>query len=59
MTRGGPGDATTILPVLVYKDAFQFSNFGVAAAMSVVGGAILLIIGFAGYAIGSRKAPDA
>ena len=59
MTRGGPGDATTVLPVLVYKDAFQFSNFGVAAAMSVVGGAILLIIGFAGYAIGSRKAPDA
>ena len=59
MTRGGPGDATTILPVVVYKDAFQFSHFGVAAAMSVVGGAILLIIGFAGYAIGSRKAPDA
>ena len=58
MTRGGPGDSTTILPVLVYKDAFQSSNFGVAAAMSVVGGIFLLILGFAVYVFGSRKAPD-
>jgi len=59
MTRGGPGDSTTILPVLVYKDAFQSSNFGVAAAVSVVGGVFLLILGFAVYVFGSRKAPDA
>ena len=55
MTRGGPGDATTILPVQVYKDAFLFSNFGVAAAMSVVGGTFLLVLGFAGYVFGSQK----
>ncbi|WP_200935390.1 carbohydrate ABC transporter permease [Aeromicrobium sp. Root344] len=59
MTRGGPGDSTTILPVLVYKDAFESSNFGVAAAVSVVGGVFLLILGFAVYVFGSRKAPDA
>ncbi len=59
MTRGGPGDSTTILPVLVYKDAFQSSNFGVAAAVSIVGGVFLLILGFAVYVFGSRKAPDA
>jgi ABC-type sugar transport system permease subunit len=58
MTQGGPGDATTILPVQVYKDAFQFGNFGVAAATSVVGGVILLVVGFVGNWLGSRTAVD-
>jgi ABC-type sugar transport system permease subunit len=58
MTQGGPGDATTILPVQVYKDAFQFGNFGTAAAISVVGGVILLAVGFVGHWLGSRTAVD-
>ncbi|MGN6760794.1 MAG: carbohydrate ABC transporter permease [Leifsonia sp.] len=59
MTQGGPGDATTILPVQVYKDAFQSGNFGTAAAISVVGGVILLAVGFVGHWLGSRTAVDA
>lgn len=58
MTLGGPGNATTILPVQVYKDAFLFANFGLAAAVSVVGGLLLLVVGLAGQALGSRKGVD-
>lgn len=58
MTRGGPGDATSILPVLVYKEAFLHGNFGVAAAISVVGGLFLLVIGIVGQALGSSRGVD-
>lgn len=46
ITAGGPGDATQTLPIRVYKEAFLFGNFGPAAAMSIVGGAILLAVGW-------------
>lgn len=58
MTQGGPGDATTILPVQVYKEAFRFGDFGMAAAISVIGGIILLVLGFTGQWLGSRKGAD-
>lgn len=45
MTQGGPGYATSILPVQVYKQAFQQTNFGLASAMAVIGGVILVIVG--------------
>lgn len=45
MTEGGPGYATSILPVLVYKLAFQELSFGPASAIAVMGGAILIVIG--------------
>ncbi|MEO3875195.1 sugar ABC transporter permease [Nonomuraea sp. B12E4] len=36
MTRGGPGDATTILPIHAYLEAFQFFRFGEGAAATTV-----------------------
>jgi len=36
MTRGGPMDATTTLPVYIYRLAFEFNNFGRSAALAVV-----------------------
>lgn len=45
VTGGGPGNATETLPVRVYKQAFLFGHFGPAAAMSIIGGFILLTIG--------------
>lgn len=46
ITRGGPGNATQVLPVLVFKEGFANGNFGPAAAISILGGLILLVIGF-------------
>jgi multiple sugar transport system permease protein len=40
MTKGGPVDATTVLPIYTYKLTFQFFRFGQGAA-----GATLLLIG--------------
>lgn len=36
MTGGGPANATLVLPLLIYRTAFQFSEAGYAAAMAVV-----------------------
>jgi ABC-type sugar transport system permease subunit len=45
MTKGGPGDATSTLPVLVYNQAFVYSNYGTATAIAVIGGVIMLGVG--------------
>jgi ABC-type sugar transport system permease subunit len=45
MTGGGPGGATQILPIFIYKQAFNFGDFGGASAMAVVSGVILMVIG--------------
>ncbi len=45
ITQGGPGNSTEVLPTLVYKQAFVFGNFGPEAAMSIIGGIILLELG--------------
>jgi ABC-type sugar transport system permease subunit len=36
LTNGGPGVATTTLPLLIYKDAFQYSSAGQASAVAIV-----------------------
>lgn len=48
LTGGGPGDATTTLPVLIYKQAFQFTDYGLASAMAVLSGTVLLLVGVVG-----------
>ncbi|RKN45965.1 sugar ABC transporter permease [Streptomyces hoynatensis] len=35
ITRGGPGDATTIVPYLMYKEGFDSFNLGYASAVAV------------------------
>jgi ABC-type sugar transport system permease subunit len=45
MTGGGPGNATQILPIFIYKQAFSFGNFGGASAMAIISGVILMVIG--------------
>jgi multiple sugar transport system permease protein len=34
MTRGGPGDATVTLQLLIYRNGFQYFRMGYAAAIS-------------------------
>jgi len=36
MTRGGPMNATSTLPIYTYRLAFEFNNFGRSAAMAVI-----------------------
>ena len=36
MTRGGPVDATTVLPIYVYQMSFSFFRFGDGAAAAVL-----------------------
>ena len=35
LTRGGPGSATNVVSMEMYRTAFRFSNFGEAAAMAL------------------------
>jgi ABC-type sugar transport system permease subunit len=55
MTQGGPGFATSILPVQVYKEAFQQTEFGPASAMAVMGGLILIVVGAIGLRLSQSK----
>jgi len=48
MTNGGPADSTSILPILAYKEAFRYGRFGTAAAMAVITGIFLMIVGTIG-----------
>jgi multiple sugar transport system permease protein len=43
LTRGGPGNSTSTLVVRLYREAFENTNLGYAAAIGVVG--VLLSIG--------------
>lgn len=43
MTGGGPGNATRVLPMLIYETAFSYMKMGMAAAISVVLFAIMLV----------------
>lgn len=43
-TKGGPMDATSTLPVYTYRLAFEFNDFGRAAAMAVISLIIISIV---------------
>jgi ABC-type sugar transport system permease subunit len=47
MTGGGPGDGSSILPVLVYKQSFLQQDYGYGSATAVVTTAIVGVIGVA------------
>ena len=56
MTQGGPGYATSVLPVLIYRQAFQQVNYGLGSAMAVMGGILLIIVGLISIKLsGSRQ----
>ena len=43
-TRGGPGTSTQILPLLIYRYQFEFSQYGLAAATSYLMIAIAMVL---------------
>jgi multiple sugar transport system permease protein len=54
MTRGGPVDATTVLPIYVYNLAFQFFRFGEASATAILLLLVLTVVAV-GYLWLSRR----
>jgi multiple sugar transport system permease protein len=54
MTRGGPVDATTVLPIYVYNLAFQFFRFGEASATAILLLLVLTVVAI-GYLWLSRR----
>ncbi len=46
LTKGGPVDATQVLPLLLFNNAFLFSRFGYASAIAIVLLALLLVFAF-------------
>jgi len=44
MTQGGPGNATDILPMAIYRQFFKYFNFEYASAMAVVLAVIMIVI---------------
>jgi multiple sugar transport system permease protein len=44
MTQGGPGNATDILPLAIYRQFFKYFNFEYASAMAVVLAVIMIVI---------------
>jgi multiple sugar transport system permease protein len=44
MTQGGPGNATDILPLAIYRQYFRYFNFEYASAMAVVLAVIMIVV---------------
>jgi len=44
MTRGGPGDATSVLGTTIYRQAFALADFGGASAIATVSSLIIMTI---------------
>lgn len=49
LTGGGPDDATTVVPYLIFENAFQFNRMGYASAMAMVMFAALLVLTLAQF----------
>jgi ABC-type sugar transport system permease subunit len=45
LTEGGPGDATSVLSIFLYKQLFVYTNIGLGSATSVVLGLVALLVG--------------
>jgi multiple sugar transport system permease protein/raffinose/stachyose/melibiose transport system permease protein len=58
LTNGGPGYLTEVPTLRIYKEGFQFHRFGVAAAMSVVFGAILVALSLFQIWLGRRSSGE-
>ena len=43
MTKGGPANSTSVLIIYIYQQAFQYSDFGYAAAMASILVVVLLL----------------
>ncbi|MFK0154697.1 carbohydrate ABC transporter permease [Streptomyces sp. NPDC090493] len=59
LTNGGPGDHTQIPTLRIYQEAFQYNEYGPAAAMSVIFGFALVLLALLQLWIVRRRARGA
>ncbi|MBN9618767.1 MAG: sugar ABC transporter permease, partial [Actinobacteria bacterium] len=55
MTKGGPAEATSTLPVQLYVDAFQNFDYGQASALGVVTSVVLVAVGVVGLRFATSR----
>jgi raffinose/stachyose/melibiose transport system permease protein len=55
LTNGGPGTSTETLSTLIYKDAFQFSEFAYSAALALVLTVFVAVVSGAQYKLLRRQ----
>lgn len=55
MTTGGPGGATETISTLIYKNAFQFGDFGYSTAMALVLTGFVAAMSIVQYRVLSRQ----
>lgn len=55
MTQGGPGDATQVLSILIYRQLFGVTNIGLGSALAVILGLLALLGGLATVKLLYRK----
>ncbi len=56
LTQGGPADATNVLSVYIYREAFRNIRIGQASAMAIVGVALSLIVTLVYFLLERRHA---
>ncbi|MFZ5436147.1 MAG: carbohydrate ABC transporter permease [Bacillota bacterium] len=56
LTRGGPVNATRIIPIRIYEEGFEFMRFGTATAISVL--LFCILIAFMSVVIRTRLAEN-
>jgi ABC-type sugar transport system permease subunit len=44
LTKGGPSDATNVISLYIYYNAFQYQYMGYASAMSIVMFVVIMIL---------------
>ncbi len=55
MTGGGPGNSTEILLTWIYKQSFNYNDFGYGGVLSIIMVAIALVIAFGGYKLQTEQ----
>lgn len=55
MTQGGPAQSTDSLSTLVYRNAFQYGEFGYSTALAVVLALFVAVISILQYRMLSRR----
>ena len=58
LTRGGPNEASRILPIMIYEEAFKFFNMGYASAIAVVMAVVMAVVSLIAFLLwrGDREA---